>query len=502
VSWDDAVEFCRKLSELPREKAAKRRYGLPTDAQWEYACRAGTTTRRYSGDDEAGLADVAWFDKNIARMTHPVGQKRPNAWGLYDMYGNVWEWCQDWQDMNYYAKPATDDPAGPSGGWNRLLRGGSWGYPAWYCRSACHLGYGPGHRADDLGFRVSLAVAENPRGKSAAATATASLEHDAQVQATPGANVESQTRDLKSEIPPPAIAPLDAMTAKAIQARWAKYLKLPLVTTNSIGMKLVLIPPGEFTMGSPKEVIEDELKAHAGDQWWVDHFPGEGPKHRVRITKAFYLGVTEVTQGEYEKVMGSNPSEFSATGKGKDKVGGLDTKRFPVECVSWDDAVEFCRQLSALPEEKSAGHRYRLPSEAQWEHACRAGSTGRYSFSSRPSGVPREYEEKELVDYGWFDANSNVMPHAVGLKRASAWGLYDMHGNVWEWCQDWYDKGYYTDSPVDDPGGPPGGSGRVHRGGGWNLVAGFCRSACRDNRGPEGRGSDLGFRVSQVLADE
>jgi formylglycine-generating enzyme required for sulfatase activity len=336
-------------------------------------------------------------------------------------------------------------------------------------------------------------VAENPRGKSAAATATASLEHDAQVQATPGANVESQTRDLKSEIPPPAVAPLDAITAKAIQARWAKHLEVPLVSTNSIGMKLVLIPPGEFMMGSPKELIEEELKAHAGDQWWVDHFPGEGPKHQVRITKAFYLGVTEVTQGEYEKVMGSNPSEFSATGKGKDKVGGLDTKRFPVECVSWDDAVEFCQRLSERSGEKAAKRRYGLPTEAQWEYACRAGSQSRWSFGD---------DVAKLGEYGWFNGNSGGMSHPVGQKQPNNWGLCDMYGNVWQWCQDWYDKGYYTNSPVDDPGGPPGGSGRVHRGGGWNLVAGYCRSACRDNRASEGRGSDLGFRVSQVLADE
>ena len=139
--------------------------------------------------------------------------------------------------------------------------------------------------------------------------------------------------------------------------------------------------------------------------WYKEHLPGEGPQHRVRITKPFYLGMYVVTQDEYQRVMGTNPSEFSATGKQKDKVSGQDTKRFPVENVSWDDAVEFCRKLSEMPEEKAAGRMYRLPSEAQWEYACRAGSTGRYSFSSGRNGVPKESEENELSDYGWFGGN-------------------------------------------------------------------------------------------------
>ena len=183
-------------------------------------------------------------------------------------------------------------------------------------------------------------------------------------------------------------------------------------------------------------------------------------------------------------------------------MAGQDTKRFPVENVSWDDAVEFCRKLSEMPEEKAAGRTYRLPSEAQWEYACRAGSTGRYSFSSGGSGISKEYDEKALSDYGWFGDNAGGMTHAVGLKRANAWGLYDMHGNVWEWCQDWYDKEYYAKSPTDDPAGPPGGSHRVNRGGSWDNLAWRCRSAVRDNYGPGDRGDDLGFRVSRVLADK
>ncbi len=153
---------------------------------------------------------------------------------------------------------------------------------------------------------------------------------------------------------PPAIAPFDAKKAKEHQEAWAKHLGMPVEITNSIGMKMVLIPPGEFMMGSPKELIEEELKRPDNDQWYKEHLPSEGPQHRVRITRPFYLGTYLVTQGEYEKVMGNNPSEFSATGKQKDKIGGQETKRFPVENVSWDDAVEFCRKLSDLPEERAA----------------------------------------------------------------------------------------------------------------------------------------------------
>ena len=160
VSWDDAVEFCRRLSELPGEKAAKRRYGLPTEAQWEYACRAGTTTRWYSGDDEAGLVAVAWFNTNAGGQTHPVGQKPANAWGLYDMHGNVWEWCQDWYDKDYYANSPMDDPSGPLGGSVRVVRGGSWYGPAKGCRSACRHGIGSGERHHCVGLRVSLVPAE------------------------------------------------------------------------------------------------------------------------------------------------------------------------------------------------------------------------------------------------------------------------------------------------------------------------------------------------------
>jgi formylglycine-generating enzyme required for sulfatase activity len=272
--------------------------------------------------------------------------------------------------------------------------------------------------------------------------------------------------------------------------------------TNSIGMKLALIPPGEFMMGSPKELIEEELKVHRDDPGYIENLAGEGPKHRVRITKPFYFGVYEVTQEEYQKVTGLNPSELSATGKGKGRVDGQDTKRLPVEWVSWFEAVEFCRKLSEMPQEKAAGRSYRLPSEAQWEYACRAGSVGRFTFSLGGDSSPREHDEKSLSDYAWFCNNSGFTTHAVGGKYPNAWGQYDMHGNGWEWCQDWYGKDYYATSPTDDPAGPPDGSKRVVRGGSRDEAPWPCRSAYRSTGGPGLRGFGLGFRVSLVLPDK
>jgi formylglycine-generating enzyme required for sulfatase activity len=155
----------------------------------------------------------------------------------------------------------------------------------------------------------------------------------------------------------------------------------------------------------------------------------------------------------------------------------------PVETVFWADAVEFCGKLSAMPAEKTAGHVYRLPTEAEWEYACRAGTTTAYGFGDDASG---------LGDYGWFDDNSDSSTHSVGEKKPNAWGLYDMHGNVWEWCQDWY--GDYPSGSATDPTGATSGYG-VIRGGSWVNNAGSCRSANRRRSTPEGRSSYLGFRV-------
>jgi formylglycine-generating enzyme len=235
-------------------------------------------------------------------------------------------------------------------------------------------------------------------------------------------------------------------------------------------MKFVRIPAGRFIMGSPK----DE-KGHESD---------EGPQHEVEITKAFYLGVSTVTQAEYEKVIGNNPSYFSAMGDGKSKVNGLETRNFPVESVSWHDAVAFCEKLSALAKEKQARRGYRLPTEAEWEYACRAGTKTAFHCG-----------ESLKNDQANFNDNLG-RTCKVGSYKANAWGLFDMHGNVWQWCSDWYGKDYYQVSPRKDPQGAKSdpNNGRVERGGGQCYRPLCCRAACRGSYAPSGRFGNVGFR--------
>jgi formylglycine-generating enzyme required for sulfatase activity len=247
--------------------------------------------------------------------------------------------------------------------------------------------------------------------------------------------------------------------------------------TNSIGMKLVRIPAGKFMMGSPASEV-----GHDKDE----------EQHEVEITRDFYLGMHEVTQAQYKKVMGKNPSYFSAGGGGKDKVKGIDTDDFPVENVSYDDAVELCKKLSALLVEWQAGRTYRLPTEAEWEYSCRGGAS-----SSKPFHFGTSLSSTQA------NFNNNLKRTCkVGSYDANPFGLRDMHGNVWEWCADRYAEDYYPTSLRRDPRGPASGSYRVFRGGGWGSVGRHCRSADRNWRGPDYRGNFLGFRVALVPSED
>jgi len=395
VSWEEAQEFCRKLS-----SQTGNHYRLPTEAEWEYACRAGTT------GDYADLDATAWYGGKM----HPVGQigqKQPNAWGLYDMRGNAWEWCQDWYDSNYYSQSPATNPQGPSSGSSRVYRGACWFIYASGCRTAFRANNSPGFRDGALGFRlVRTTTPKEEEKKEAVQSPTPKVDRAESLQP------KTFTEDLG----------------------------------NGVKLEMVEVPGGTFQMGSPE--------AEKGRHSW------EGPQHQVTVS-AFAIGKYEVTQKQWQAVMGNNPSNF----KGDD---------LPVEEVSWNEAKEFCQKLS-----RQTSKNYRLPTEAEWEYACRAGTTGAYAGT--------------LDEMGWYKDNSGGKKHAVGQKKPNAFGLYDMHGNVWEWCSDWY--GSYASMAVTDPVGASSGSYRVIRGGGWIFDAVNCRSAERFRRSLDDHAPILGFRL-------
>ncbi len=310
------------------------------------------------------------------------------------------------------------------------------------------------------------------------------------------AAVEPATEGARTgKPPPPAVAPFDEKTAKRHQVLWSHYLGVPVEHDVDLGggvkLTMVLIPPGEFMMGSPdaeRQMAIEEAKA-GNDTWAIERIPTEAPRHRVRITRPFYLGKYEVTQAQWLAVMGNNPSQFQAPGN-------------PVEQVSWENIQPFLAKLNTartrrVPAAKmgsaATAMKFALPTEAQWEYACRAGTTTAFCFGDNAA---------MLGQYGWVKGNSDGKTHPVGELKANAWGLHDMLGNVWEWCADRWAPDYYANSPMDNPPGPGTGSDRVRRGGGWNDNAGLCRSAHRSRSTPVSRTSRLGFRLALVPADE
>jgi uncharacterized protein (TIGR02996 family) len=236
---------------------------------------------------------------------------------------------------------------------------------------------------------------------------------------------------------------------------------LPSIT-NSLGMTFVLVPPGTFWMGSKRQER--------------GRFPDEDPIHEVELTRPFYLGVHQVTQAQYEKVMGENPSAFRKGGAFASRVRKMDTSDLPVESISWRSAREFCRRLSRRAAEKRAGRKYRLPSEAEWEYACRAGVSSQPFFLR---GRLRPQDGNFVERDGHDDAGEESRPRPVGSYPPNALGLHDVHGNVWEWCADYFDELYYHTSPRVDPPGAAFSEQRVFRGGAWRSWQAICRAACR-----------------------
>ena len=295
--------------------------------------------------------------------------------------------------------------------------------------------------------------------------------------------------------------------------------------TNSIGMKLTLIAAGEFMMGSSEsaEATAAFFKKNYGmDRLTADLSKDEHPQHRVRITKSFYLGTYHVTRGQFRQFVkdsgyktdaekGGNPGAWGWDSESKtfsfekdyswQNAGFEQTDEHPVVNVSWNDAVAFCKWLS-----RKEGNRYRLPTEAEWEYACRAGATTRYYSGDDPETLAKVANvadatfKAKFPDCKWTIKASDgyVFTAPVGRFKPNDFGLYDMHGNAWQWCADWFGEHYYAKSPAEDPTGPDTGDDRVLRGGSWGDWPSSARSATRSRGTPDGRSNYGGFRVART----
>ncbi len=469
----DAVSFMGRL----RLKTAWA-FDLPTEAQWEYACRAGTTTALNNGKDLTSiekclnLPEVGrhYFNQRdgkggYARYTR-VGMYRPNAWGLYDMHGNVYEWCLDWWQTNLTAG-AVSDPVGPAEGTARILRGGGRDSGGGDCRSAYRTGWPSQCAGPSVGLRVCALppgeVAAPVRREPARREACVKLEEAASsyliVDLSGGTNAASYP--VRYSATPPD-------------------LKDDSCRTSNLWLRLV--PAGSFMMGSPAD--------EAGRC-------GNEDLHQVTLTKPFYMGVFEVTQKQWELVVGDRP----ATQQGDLR---------PVECMTyhnvrgdsdweyWEgEASRYATSFMGVLRAKT-DLAFDLPTEAQWEYACRAGTRTAFNNGKNLSGADKCANLAELgryVDSAEEDQDEYLKYATVGQYLPNAWGLYDMHGNVEEWCVDRYQPSLGTNAVVD-PKGPLFGKERVLRGGGHNCYARYCRSAVRDSCAPNReRLIGYGFRV-------
>jgi len=295
--------------------------------------------------------------------------------------------------------------------------------------------------------------------------------------------------------------------------------------TNSIGMKLTLVPLGEFQMGngeSAEEAAAFFKKNYPMDGLKADSFRNEYPQHRVRITRPFYLGTYHVTRGQFRQFVSDTGYKTDAEKAKKPGAWGWNPKRqifdfneenswrllgfqqtdeHPVVNVTWNDATAFCDWLS-----RKEGMAYRLPTEAEWEYACRAGSQTRYYSGDDPETLAKVGNVADAAFRKSFpewrntshSSDGYVFTAPVGRFKPNAFGLYDMHGNVWQWCADWYGEDYYKKSPTDDPKGPSSGDGRIMRGGSWFFGPSDARSAKRRGPMPDFANDELGFRVART----
>ncbi|MBF0564219.1 MAG: SUMF1/EgtB/PvdO family nonheme iron enzyme [Nitrospirae bacterium] len=413
ISWDDTQKFIQKL--IDKEKTNK--YRLPTAAEWQYAAQAGTGTEAPFGSDKDKAGQYEWFNYNSGKRTNPVATRHPNQWGLYDMLGNVSEWVQD----------ARAD------GKHFDLGGTCYGEIANLSSSNYHVDHPSTASFRDTGFRIVFSASfpsEEDYWYQKAKESDSLDDIKAYFKKYPAGKYRDQAKKLSEKIE----ADLKEIISK-------------------LEKDMVFVKGGCYQMGNTFGDID---------------ITDAKPVHEVCV-EDFWIGKYEVTQRQWQKVMGSNPSGFN------------NGDNYPVENISWDDAQEFLKKLSGM-----SGKGYRLPTEAEWEYAASSG------------GKAEKYSGGNDIDsVAWYDKNSDKQTHPVGQKKPNGLGIYDMNGNVWEWVQDWYGEKYYGESPKDNPKGPSSGQKRVLRGGSWFHTSQIVRVSCRNWGKPAFRSNkEYGLRVA------
>jgi formylglycine-generating enzyme required for sulfatase activity len=537
ICHEDAEAFCQWLS-----KREQRQYVLPSEAQWEYAAREGKSGERfpwgnaYPGGRKMNIADrnciVPWADRtnndgygNLA----PVGNYDPNGFWLYDMTGNAWELCADVYDAKAYEQfksSTAADPVATGRGKKKSVRGGSWAFGAGIARNAFRFGLDTDTCTDMSGFRVVAAISAEEAGmaqadlkqKDTGVTDVYQAEKLlARVKNLVAEGRRLQARNLVEKLPvdgpqPPSSRDTNLFVKDVLDALIDVTKDKSVDSfTNALGMNMVRIPAGSFGMGSSEADISWAMGTLAQGQ--PVNLENEFPMHKVRISRPFFIGATEVTVGQFRTFVDETGYVTDAEDVKGGQIFDTEANRFerkegatwknpgwtissdqPVTMISYNDAQAFVEWLSA--KEKLP---YKLPTEAQWEYACHGGlCMGQFPWGDAlPDGRRANYADKN-TDFEWRDRTADdgykfVAP--VGSYESNGFGLYDMAGNVLEWCRDYYSEDYYRYTPEIDPEGPGHGENRVMKGGEWTFGAVNLRCAFRGWSRADLAFYNSGFRV-------
>ncbi len=471
VSWDDCQEFIAKLNEM-----TGRTFRLPSEAEWEFAARGGNYSHGYKFAGSDDKDEVAWHRDNSGHKTHPVAELLPNELGLYDMSGNVEEYCQDGWGNNYFCTNPLTNPMMPTTDGEHVACGGSWNYTgslvssgpasaAWPTRG---LRLAMGEPAYDTPLSLSKDDVEINDGLCDVVTiAGGSGLYQVSCNNNEALTISHKDTTIRLdaiEVGTATISVSDLTTGEqatvAVTVNPSEFV-MEKFTVGDVKFAMIMVDGGTFMMGATPEQ-EDEANND------------ERPVHEVTLS-SFFIGQTDVTLGLWIAVTGYNPIQHYIPEQ-------MDDPRIPVMLVSWDDCQEFIAKLNEM-----TGRTFRMPTEAEWEFAARGGN---YSHGYKYAG------SDNLGDVAWYEENwEESKEHLVRMKVPNELGLYDMSGLMWEWCQDWY--GSYGSEPLVNPVGPESGTNRVIRGGS-DSSSNYCRVSCRNSNPPDER---LGITLRLVMDD-